>query len=175
MVATTVGWPSTAAPSHTRRYTPMNDIQLFQLALGLTSPWQVIDCRFDLDKSQLDLDLDFPKGSVFPCPICDAPAKAYDTQDKQWRHLNFFQHICHLHARLPRVNCDKCGVHQVSVPWARAGSGFTLLFEAYVLALAKHMPVAAVAQLVGEHDTRLWRLIEHWVSQARGERDVSFR
>ena len=149
----------------------MNDIQLFQMALGLTPPWQVRDCRFDPAKTQLDLDLDFPKGSEFACPECGAPAKAYDTQDKQWRHLNFFQHTCYLHARLPRVKCDKCGVRQVQVPWARPGSGFTLLFEAYVLALAKNMPVMAVARLVGEHDTLLWRQIDHWVNEARDERD----
>jgi transposase len=151
----------------------MDDIQLFQMALGLAAPWQVRDCRFDPDKSQLDIDLDFPKGSLFACPECGAPVKAYDTEDKQWRHLNFFQHTCHLHARLPRVKCDKCGVRQVSVPWARPGSGFTLLFEAFVLALARKMPVLSVAQIVGEHDTRLWRLIDHWVNQARDKRDDS--
>jgi len=151
----------------------MDDIKLFQLALGLTPPWQVRDCRFDPTQRRLDIDLDFPKGSEFACPECGAPAKAYDTQDKQWRHLDFFQHACQLHARLPRVNCPKCGVRQVSVPWARPGSGFTLLFEAYVLALARHMPVLAVAQLVGEHDTRLWRLIDHWVNDARERRDDS--
>ena len=149
----------------------MNDIQLFQLALGLTPPWQVRDCRFDLEKSHLDIELDFPKGSEFACPACGAPAKAYDTEDKQWRHLNFFQHTCHLNARLPRVKCEKCGVRQVQVPWARSGSGFTLLFEAFVLALARKMPVLSVAQIVGEHDTRLWRLIEHWVNEARDERE----
>jgi transposase len=149
----------------------MDDIQLFQMALGLTPPWQVRDCRFDPAQSRLDIALDFPKGSLFACPECGAPAKAYDTEDKQWRHLNFFQHTCYLHARLPRVKCDKCGVRQVSVPWARPGSGFTLLFEAFVLALARKMPVLAVAQIVGEHDTRLWRLIDHWVNDARDRRE----
>jgi transposase len=149
----------------------MDDIQLFQMALGLAAPWQVRDCRFDPAQSRLDLDLDFPKGSLFACPGCGAPVKAYDTEDKQWRHLNFFQHTCYLNARLPRVECDKCGVHQVSVPWSRPGSGFTLLFEAFVLALARKMPVLSVAQIVGEHDTRLWRLIDHWVNEARDKRN----
>jgi transposase len=34
-------------------------------------------------------------------------------------------------------------VKQVGVPWARPGSGVTLLFEAFVLALVRQMPVAA--------------------------------
>ena len=29
--------------------------------------------------------------------------KAYDTVGKTWRHLNFFEHECYIHARIPRV------------------------------------------------------------------------
>ena len=43
----------------------------------------------------------------------------------------------------------------MAVPWARKGSGFTLLFEALIMALVREMPVAAVARLIGEHDTKL--------------------
>jgi transposase len=72
-----------------------------------------------------------------------------------WRHLNFFQHQAYLHARVPRVRCGQCGVKKVNVPWTGPDRGFTLLFEALVMALVSAMPVNAVARLVGEHDTRL--------------------
>jgi transposase len=62
--------------------------------------------------------------------------KAYDTLNKVWRHLNFFQHVTYLHVRTPRVECPDCGIRQVSLPWAREGSGFTLLFEAFIMAMA---------------------------------------
>jgi hypothetical protein len=35
------------------------------------------------------------------------------------------------------------------------------------------MPLAAVGRLVGEHDTRLWRVLHHDVEEARGRMDVS--
>ena len=54
-------------------------------------------------------------------------------------------------------------VKQAKVPWSEPGSGFTLWFEALVVALAREMPVRAVARLVGEHDTRLWRLLKRRV------------
>jgi len=56
----------------------------------------------------------------------------HDTVEKTWRHVDFFQDRALLHARLPQVRCPEHGVRQVSVPWARPGSGFTLLFEALV-------------------------------------------
>lgn len=59
------------------------------------------------------------------------------------------------------------------VPWARPGSGFTVLFEAFVLMLAKEMPLRAIGRLLGEHDTRLWRLVLYHVEEARREADVS--
>ena len=55
----------------------------------------------------------------------------------------------------------------------RSDSGFTLLFEAFIMALAKEMPVNAIARLVNEHDTRLWRILHHYVEQARSEQDYS--
>jgi hypothetical protein len=49
-------------------------------------------------------------------------------------------------------------VHQVQVPWAREGSGFTLMMEALMMLLSAEMPVDAMADLLDERDTRLWRV-----------------
>ena len=59
------------------------------------------------------------------------------------------------------------------MPWAREGGGFTLLFEALVMALVSAMPVNAVARLVGEHDTKLWRVIHHYVERARARTNLA--
>jgi transposase len=153
---------------------PMSQIELFEAALGVAQPWRVSDASFDPDEGRLDLYLDFPRGAHFSCPEGDArECPVHDTDSKTWRHLDFFQHQAYLHARVPRVVCPEHGTRQVSVPWAREGSGFTLLFEAFVLELAPHMPVAAIARMVGEHDTRIWRVLEHYVEAAREELDFS--
>jgi transposase len=152
----------------------MLDTELFQMALGLVPPWLVERCEFDPEKKRLDLYIDFSRGGEFPCPACGrARCKAHDTIDKRWRHLNFFQHVAYLHVRTPRVKCPKCGVKQVPVPWAREGSGFTLLFEAFIMAMAKEMPVNAIARIVGEHDTRIWRILNHYVEETRKKQDYS--
>jgi transposase len=153
----------------------METKEIFSAALGLTPPWQVTKLEFSVEGKRLDITIDFPRGSNFSCPECGLEGcKAYDTQVEEWRHMNFFQFAAYLHARVPRVECGKgCGVKKVEVPWSRPGSGFTLLFEALILALAREMPVAAIAALLGEHDTRLWRVIHHHVDQARNERDLS--
>jgi transposase len=152
----------------------MRDVQLFEQALGLTRPWRVVRSEFNAERRRLDIYLDFERGSTFVCPECGAGGcKAHDRVEKSWRHLNFFQHEAYLHARTPRVQCAACGVRLVAVPWARPGSGFTLLFEALTMMLAKEMPMAALGRLVGEHDTRLWRTVHHYVDEARAEADFS--
>lgn len=146
----------------------MRDIDLFQLALGLTPPWQVSSSEFSIQQKRLDIQIDFARGGTFVCPVCgQSGLKAHDTQQKSWRHLNFYQHEAHLTARVPRIKCDKCGIHLVAVPWARSGSGFTLLFEAMIMSMTKAMPVNTVAEIVGGHDTRLWRIVHHYVEDAR--------
>jgi transposase len=152
----------------------MRDVDLFQQALGLVAPWRVVESSFDADQRRLELRIDFERGSTFACPECAAEGcKVHDTETKTWRHLDFFEHHAHLTARVPRVRCPEHGVRQVALPWARPGSGFTLLFEALVMALAKEMPVNAIAGLVGEHDTRLWRIVHHYVDAARAVEDLS--
>jgi transposase len=62
---------------------------LFQAALGLAEPWQVVRTEFDAQARRLDLHLDFGKGARFPCPDGDQPAcPVHDTQLKTWRHLD---------------------------------------------------------------------------------------
>lgn len=53
---------------------------------------------------------------------------------------------------LELAECGR-GVEQAEVPWARPDSGSILLFEVFVMALAKEMSVAAAVRLVGS--TRL--------------------
>jgi len=149
----------------------MEQAKLFAAALGLTAPWSVTDIRFSAADKRLDLDLDFARGSTFACPSCGTSGTAYDTRDETWRHLDFFQHAAYLHARVPRVDCANCGAKKISVPWARPDSGFTLLFEALLMQLLQAMPVRVVAHLVNEHDTRLWRVLHHYVETARGQAD----
>jgi len=146
----------------------MRDTDLFQLALGLTPPWHVASCEFDPDKHRLDIEIDFPRGSLFACPICGREGcRAYDTERHEWRHLNFFQHEAYLAARVPRVSCRDCGIKTIEVPWARPGSGFTLLFEAHIVMMAKAMPVKSIADIIKEHDTRIWRILNHYVHESR--------
>jgi transposase len=151
-------------------------LDLFRAALGLEEPWMVTRTDFDVAEGRLDLGLDFPRAARFACPVegCDQLAcPVHDTEDKTWRHLDFFQHRAYLNARVPRVRCPDHGVHRVTVAWARPGSGFTLLFEALLIEFATAMPVAKVAAMTREHDTRIWRVLEHHVQAQRARLDFA--
>ena len=150
----------------------METNELFALALGVKEPWYVAKIDLSPKEKRLEIALDFRRGGTFLCPECGgAGCKAYDTEERSWRHLNFFEFATTLRARVPRIDCGRCGKRLVEVPWARPGSGFTLLFEALLMAMAPNMPMAAAARLLGEHDTRLWRVVHHYVNEARAGRD----
>lgn len=146
---------------------------LFERALNLERPWAVKKVDFNEHESLLTIFIDFPKGSLFACPKCGTPSKAYDTSEKQWRHLNFFQYVCYLTARVPRVECMEHGILQVEVPWSRSGADFTLLFESLAMTMVREMPVNAVSRIIGEDDNKLWRMLRHYVEEARSHEDYS--
>ena len=153
----------------------MDSKQVLLLGLGIESPWELTDQRLETDKTphELHLEVKADRGTRYACPACGQSCAAHDFQDKSWRHLNFFQHHCYVHASVPRVKCPEHGVKQIEVPWARKGSAFTLLFEQAALALAREMPVSAAARIIEVTDKRLWRIVEHYVSEALKRLDLS--
>jgi len=146
---------------------------LFGMALGLGNGWKVVKSEMDVAGRQLKLWLDFEPGSQFACPTCGEYCPVHDTVEKHWRHMDFWQHQTELFARVPRVRCDEHGVLQAGVPWARTGSGFTLMMEAMILLLCQQMPVSAAARHIGETDKRLWRVLDHYVTRAHAAKDWS--
>jgi transposase len=147
---------------------------LFTSALGLQPPWAVRDVRLDTAKHRIDFDVEC-KQALLSCPACGAAGqKVHDRMARSWRHLDFFQFEAWLHAEVPRVGCTACGkTTQIGVPWAREGSGFTLLFEALALTMCQDLPVRQAARSLRVRDKQLWRRIEHYVTQARRQQDMS--
>ena len=140
----------------------------------MVNPWDVVQLNLDAAKKRLDIKVDFAPGSTFPCPECGTACKVHDASSQTWRHLNFFEYLTYIEARQPRTKCDKHGVLKVDVPWARAGSNFTLLFEALVVEFARNgLTAAALGRMVGEHDTLIWRILEHYVDEAHARADFS--
>lgn len=154
-------------------------LTLFTQSLGVQEPWYVSSVEFSREQKRLDILLEYQKHAQFSCPQCHGlNTDIYDRQEHTWRHANYFEHQTHLHAKVPRIWChdcsqDKNGVRLIEVPWTRKASHFTKLFEAYVLQLAREMPVLAIARLVGERDKRIWRIIHHYVHEARSKEDFS--
>jgi transposase len=121
----------------------MNSENLFKLALGINSPWEVKELKLESKegKKELHINIDFKRGTLFPDET-GALCEVHDTTQKTWRHLNFFEHACYLHCRVPRIKTQAGKIKLVEVPWSRPSSGFTLLFEAYVMALIEfEMPL----------------------------------
>jgi transposase len=146
--------------------------KLFTQALGLTAPWSVESVDFRPHEGGIYFSVEC-EASRLPCPGCGAADQPiHDRLPRRWQHLHFFQFRAYIEARLPRVACRQCGkTTQVEVPWARPGAGFTLLLEAFVVALCQSMPVAQVARLLGVSDDRVWRVLDHHVEAARKRED----
>ena len=145
----------------------MNSDAIFSLALGITQPWKITEIKFtnNVSGKELNIYIDFDRGAKFDDSEGNAHS-AYDTIDKRWRHLNFFEHCCFIHCRVPRIK-TKEGIQLITVPWARKNTGFTLLFEAYVMSLIENeMPVNKIGKLLGEDAHRLWTIFNYWIDQA---------
>ena len=146
------------------------------MALNVTDSWFVSDLKFDVETKKLDIYIDFKKGSTFA--FFDnkenkeyVGLKAYDTHQKKWKHLNFFEHECYLHARVPRVKLPNGKVKQIQTPWEGLSNGFTLLFEAFLVQLCQAMPVSKVSAITKTSDDKLWSMLEKYIDETREYED----
>ena len=138
--------------------------------MGLEEPWIIKEIKFDHQEKRVNIFIDFPRGSRFPCPVCEQLYGVHDTVERTWRHLNVFQYPTYMHAREPRVKCGQHGKKTVDLPWARKGSGFSLHFEALIVEMGREMPVSAVSHMVGINEDSVWRILKHYVEEAKIEK-----
>ena len=147
--------------------------KLFEATLGIAAPWSVGSVDFDEAAKRLTVIVDFKPGTRFAVSGHPGEHPVHDTLTKTYRHLNFFQHECHLQVRAPRVRLLHGAVRLVEPDFAGRLNGFTLLFEALILMLAQQMPFAAVARIVGESAHRVLAVCERYVHIAGGLADYS--
>lgn len=147
--------------------------KIFEAALSISSPWYIAGMNFEEQQRKLHIRVDFEVGSRFAVPGQSGEHPVHDTVTKTYRHLNFFQHECELEVRVPRVKLPDGKVTLVSPPWAGKLSGFTLLFEAFVLLLCREMPFSGVARITGVSVHRVMALCERYVSAAVAAADFS--
>jgi len=107
----------------------------YRLLLGLDDSWDVVDVDLQLLNRRVEIQLAYIADGT-KCPDCGGRCPLADhAPERRWRHLDTMQFETILIARLPRTNCAKCGVKTVTPPWAGKHSRFTLLFEAFAVAV----------------------------------------
>jgi transposase len=155
----------------------MTPEKLFHELLGLGLNWEVRESRFESADGTVYLEIRETSRlwDQVRCPKCTSSAGYFDhVETLTWRHLNIFQHRCEITCELPRGKCRQCEhIFRVRPPWEGLSKHFTKEFEAFALLLMREMPVSRVAQMVGETDTRLWRMLFRQVEAAYEELDMS--
>ena len=146
----------------------MNDVQLYQAILGITSPWHVEEVKLALDEGQVDVHVAHGKGERFDCPECGRSCAVYDhAPERTWRHLDTCQYKTLLHAKTPRVDCEEHGVRSVKLPWAEKKSQFTLMFERFAIDVLLATDVASAARILNISWDEAWTIQRRAV--ARGQ------
>lgn len=148
----------------------MDSKDLYHQILGLEAPWEVD--RVEVDETAEEVLVYVINAGKDPlrCAECGAAAPGYDSRPKRWRHLDTCQFQTVLVCDAPRLKCKKCGVHMASLPWAAPNSGFTALFENFVISWLKVASTAAVARMLGLSWTAVDGIMARAVKRGRSRK-----
>ena len=130
--------------------------------LGLGKSWKVVESRFEPESSTFFLKVE-ETPELWPEESARAGTEVtcHDhVEPMQWRHLNVFNKECVIVCSLPRGRRGDDGkVYCVIQPWEGRSKHFTQEFEAFALTLMREMPVKRAGQILGESDSRMWRML----------------
>jgi transposase len=111
-----------------------NAEEFFEKLLGFGPDWGVASIELIDGGSVVELALEHRREGGVECPGCGAVVPLHDhARERKWRHLDMLQYETRIRARIPRCDCQECGVRQIEVPWAAPNARFTLLFEAHAI------------------------------------------
>jgi len=146
----------------------MQDTALYEYLLGLKSPWSVSRVNLNVKEQRVDVWAEHPENAVWECPRCSKKLPLYDhSEERTWRHLDSCQFQTHLHARIPRVECDEHGVVQVKVPWAEPRSRFTLLFERLAIDVLSQCDISGATGILRISWDEAWGLMQRAVKRGK--------
>ena len=146
----------------------MRDTDFFREVLGLKKPWKVDRVSVSSEQKEVDVWFEHRCRAKFVCPECRLPLPIYDhVPARRWRHLDHGGWLTWVHARIPRVFCLEHGVRQATVPWALAGSRFTLAFERHAIDVLLETDVLGGARLLRLSWDEAWHLMERAVERGQ--------
>jgi transposase len=143
---------------------------VLQILLALHST-RVLGFTFDDEALVVDVA---PTKLLPRCSECKRTVRGvYDRRERRWRHLDLGGIKTELRYELRRVRCPSCGVRVEEVPWAEAGSGFTMAFEDHVAYLAQRTDcttVTTVARVAWRTVGSIVQRVVRRVDAQRGDR-----
>jgi len=63
----------------------MQDTDLYQQILGLSSPWTVVDVHLDHEAQEIRVHVEHSRGVKFYCPECDTECRCHDHAGERGR------------------------------------------------------------------------------------------
>lgn len=104
-----------------------------ELMLGLQRPWKVKEVTLDHEARKVLLKVEC-EDTAWGDPATGKRLHIHSREKRTWRHLDFWQYETVLEAEVPQVQDPETGkTLTVQVPWAGAGSRWTLAFESMAL------------------------------------------
>lgn len=148
---------------------------MLENSLEIEKPWYIDRAEFDEKEKQFNIYVKVERGARFCCPKCSGitSRNGYETEERAWRHNDAMGFKCFVRCNRPKVKCEECGSMQITAPYERKNSRFTLMFEGYTMMIAANMPISKTAELLRCDEKSVVSIMKHWVDIAVDSTDLS--
>jgi len=150
----------------------VKDVELYAKILGLSKPWEVRGVRLDVAGKKVEVEIGYEEKILWGNEAGER-LPTHDHVERRWRHLDTCGFATELVCRVPRLRNPDGSVETVKVPWAEKGSRFTLLFEAWAIALLEaSRSVSQAGELLDLGWEAVHRIMKRAVDRGLERRDL---
>lgn len=134
-------------------------LENIERSLLLDEGYSINNYKIDDEQKTIEVEVIYNEKNAI-CPSCAKHVKIHDRLKKSWRHTNLDEWQVYVTFKTPRVKCNEHGVKLSSVAWAKPKHRFTIALEDLVCKQAENMSFVQIAKELGEHDTRIRRVVK---------------
>jgi transposase len=110
--------------------------------------------------ARVDVHVAHASDARWSCPECGTALPCHERgEERVWRHLDMCGFQAFVHAHVPRVACPRHAVHDVPLPWARAGSRYTVGMEKYIADFSDSGGTDAASSVLGISWVDAWSVM----------------
>jgi transposase len=88
---------------------------IYKCIFGIPAPWEITDMEAIEDRKRMVIQIEYPTGENYSCPVCGSQATLQEYKLRRFRHVDTCSYRSILEIHTPVVLCPEHGLQELTL------------------------------------------------------------